>query len=107
MVFTDKITPTPWEIDGDRGVLYGIAPADNGMVEIAQLLHDSTDNDDAERCAQDAALLKFAPKLYAALTWLVDDCADAGDGHNPETGEAYDSHAFAVEVLAQVRGEKL
>ena len=38
---------------------------------------------------------KAASRMLAALTWLLDDLADAGEDRNPETGEAYDSVAFA------------
>jgi hypothetical protein len=35
------------------------------------------------------------PSLKAALTWLLDDAADAGEDRNQETGEVYDSVAYA------------
>ena len=41
-----------------------------------------------------------APKLRAALTWLLDDLTDAGEDREPETGVEYDSVAFARATLA-------
>jgi hypothetical protein len=38
--------------------------------------------------------------LYGALRWLIDDMSDAGEHRNPETGEIYDSCAYAYTVLA-------
>lgn len=42
--------------------------------------------------------------LVAALTWLLDDMADAGEDCNPETGDVYDSVQLAREVLAKAIG---
>lgn len=41
-----------------------------------------------------------APTLRAALIWLLDDIADAGQDRDPETGVEYDSVAFARAALA-------
>jgi hypothetical protein len=48
-------------------------------------------------------LFDTAPKLLAALTWLIDDLTDAAEDRNPETGEAYDSVAYAREQIAAAK----
>lgn len=68
---TWQATPAPWHIDGDAGVIYAVAPQDNGRVDICQLLHDPTDSADAERCAADASLIQSAHYLRGALYELV------------------------------------
>lgn len=44
-------------------------------------------------------------ELHAALTWLLDDISDAEEDINPETGEEYDSCAFAKKTLETVRSK--
>ncbi len=44
---------------------------------------------------------RAAPDLRAALTWLLDDIADAGEDRDPETGVEYDSVTFARAALAR------
>jgi hypothetical protein len=41
-----------------------------------------------------------APRLHAALTWLLDDLTDAGQDRDPKTGVEYDSVANARAALA-------
>jgi hypothetical protein len=53
----------------------------------------------------DDPLIKAAPKLMAALTWLLDDLTDAGEDRHPETGEEYDSVAFARVAIALANGK--
>jgi hypothetical protein len=67
-------TPEPWLIDGDRGVIFGEAAADTGELPICQLLHDATDNADAERCAADARLIRAALPMLAALKEIAALC---------------------------------
>jgi hypothetical protein len=40
-----------------------------------------------------------APRLHAALTWLLDDLTDAGQDRDPKTGVEYDSVANARAAL--------
>ena len=78
-------TSTPWDIDGDAGVLYGVAPADNGRVDICKLLHDETDPHDGQRAAEDAALMRAAPALRSALRGVMEfvDAHGSADPGNP------------------------
>lgn len=96
MTIVTNPTPTPWEIDGDTGIIFGVTPADNEQQNICQLLHDYTDPDDAERGARDALLIKFAPDMEVMLKRLLGWAETAG-GHAPwDDVEA---------LLARVRGE--
>lgn len=65
-----SLTPTPWYVDGDTGIIFGIAPHDNGAVRICQLLHNETDPEDSQRCAADAAMLATAPEAAESLRLL-------------------------------------
>jgi hypothetical protein len=50
---------------------------------------------------------KATGELHAALTWLLDDLADAGEACNPETGEDYDSVAFARAALGKANSASI
>lgn len=62
------LTPTPWYVDGDNGIIFGIAPQDNGAVRVCSLLHEASEG---ERCAADAAMLASAPITTEALRHLT------------------------------------
>jgi hypothetical protein len=42
-------------------------------------------------------------RMQSALTWLLDDLSDAEEDRHPETGEEYDSVAFARAALAATK----
>jgi hypothetical protein len=48
-----------------------------------------------------AAAIDATRDVLAALTWLLDDLSDAGQARNPESGETYDSVAFALAAKAK------
>jgi hypothetical protein len=92
-------TPGPWLIDGDSGVICfqhpEATPADP-YKGIAKLMHEHTDPVDGERCAADAALMRSAREMYAALLQIA--CLEHGGGI------AYTAHNLAVHALAAVNG---
>jgi hypothetical protein len=94
-------TPEPWEIDGDRGVIFGTAPADNGELPICQLLHDHTDNLDADRGAADARLIKAALPMLKALEALVCEAScdiEATDEERDDFNAAVDAAMAAISL---------
>lgn len=85
-------TPGPWLVDGDRGVIFGVAPGDNGELPICQLLHDHTDGD---RGAADARLIRAALPLLEALEALLCE-ASCDIEATDEEREAFDAAVDAA-----------